>query len=192
MKKKLLFWLIVIVNLIGAAFGFIFFYGRSLLRADPLLAIFIADCPLYTLLIAIVFILAYFRKRISWLYFLAFVGALKYGFWTIFVLATYQNFYYSPGVAALMYYTLFIAHIGLILETTLLFGKIELKKFFIGIALFWFLLNDFVDYVFMTHPPLPSPALGFMFPATAAMSIGFTLIAYYLIKKIKKSPIELF
>ena len=191
MKRKLLFWFIIIANLIGAAYGFIFYYGQKLLSAESIFWVFIADCPFYTLLIAIVLLLIYFRKRLSLLYFLSFVGALKYGFWTIFVLTIYFPFYFTPE-KTLIYAILYIAHIGLILETILLFGKIELKKAFIAIALFWFLLNDFMDYVFLTHPPLPRIGLNFMFSATIAMTIGFTLIAYYMIKKFREPIIKLF
>lgn len=191
-RKQLLFWFVIVADLIGAVYGFIFYYGQRLLATDPILWIFVADCPFYTLLIAIVLLLVYFRKKISWLYFLAFVGALKYGFWTVFVLTLYFPFYFTPE-NSLIYAILYVAHIGLILETILLFGKIELKKRFLVIALFWFLLNDAVDYPLLsTHPSLPLHSLGFMFLATMAMSVGFTLIAYYLIKRIKKSPIELF
>jgi uncharacterized membrane protein YpjA len=192
MLYRLFFWLIILVNLGAAAFGLIFYYGQQLAATNPLLLIFVPDLSLYALLFAVAF---YFQGEprprelkgwfgrvpdLSWFWFLIFVGALKYGFWAIFVLSVYSSFYFIPE-AALIYSVLFGFHIFLMFETILLVGKTRVRESFLLVSLFWFFLNDLSDYLLGTHPPLPESALGFMFPATLGMSVVFTLMAYLVL-----------
>ena len=194
MLGKIVFWLIVLLNLGGAAFGFFVYYPDQLVVTNPLLWILVVDCPLAALLFAIAF---FFRGKArpemlkSWLgdmpdlsvvWFVAFVGALKYGFWTMFVLVVYSGYYFSPGNWVL-YMGLFVGHLFLMFETMLLVGKIKVKDWFIGAGLAWFFLNDMSDYFLGTHPPLPETALGFMFPATVAMSVLFTVVGYVVLMR---------
>ena len=142
MLRKLLFWFIVLANLGGAVYGFTFFYGNQLLATNPLLWLFVADCPLYALLFAVAFL---FRGKarpetlktlfgkvpdLSFLWFVAFLGAMKYGFWTMFVLSTYPEFYFTSG-ASLLYGAIFVGHLFLLFETMLLVGKIKVKDWFL-------------------------------------------------------------
>lgn len=192
MLTRLLFWLIILANLGGAAFGFLVYYGQQLSSTGPLLWLFVVDCPLYALLFAAAFFFraeprprllrAWFRRvpDLSWLWFLIFVGALKYGFWTVFVLTAYSPYYFTPG-AWLLYAVLYGAHLFLMFETVLLVGKIRVRESFLAVSLAWFLANDFSDYLLGTHPPLPESSLAFMFPATTAMTVIFTLMAYLIL-----------
>jgi uncharacterized membrane protein YpjA len=192
MLTRLLFWLIILANLGGAAFGFLVYYGRQLSLTSPLLWIFVPDCPLYALLFAAAFL---FRAEprpallrawlpglpdLSCLWFIIFAGALKYGFWTVFVLTAYSSFYFTPQ-AWLMYAMLYAAHLFLMFETALLAGRIRIRKSYLLVGLAWLLANDLSDYLLGTHPPLPEAATAFMFPATAAMSMAFTLLAYFVL-----------
>jgi uncharacterized membrane protein YpjA len=192
MLSRLLFWFIILVNLGGAAFGLIFYYGEQLANTNPLLWIFVPDFSLYALLFAVVF---YFQGEpkprelkkwfgrvpdLSWLWFLIFVGALKYGFLTVFVLSAYSPFFFTPE-AGLMLGVLFGFNIFLMFETILLVGKIRIREVFLLISLVWFLINDFSDYLLGTHIQLPESALVFMFPATMGMSVVFTLMAYLVL-----------
>lgn len=192
MLFRVLFWLIILVNLGAAASGLIFYYGEELASTNPLLWIFVADSAVYATLFAVAF---YFQGEprpkalkkwfgrvpdLSWLWFLIFVGALKYGFLTVFVLSTYSSFFFTPE-AGLMFSVLFGFNIFLMFETILLVGKIRVKEVFLLISLGWFLINDFSDYLLGTHIQLPESALGFMFPATMGMSVVFTLMAYLVL-----------
>jgi uncharacterized membrane protein YpjA len=184
-----LFWFIVLSNLGGAAYGFVLYYGEQLLSTNPLLWLFVPDCPLYALLFALAF-LARGNPRprivervtgrsldVSFVWFLGFLGAMKYGFWTVFVLSAYSGFYFTPA-SGFMYSVLFVAHLFLLFETILLVGRIRVRKWFLPAGIVWFLANDLSDYLLGTHPPLPGDALGFMFPATVGMTIMFSLLSY--------------
>ncbi len=190
-RRKTLFEIILAANLLGAAYGILGFYLQQLLSTNVLLWVFVPDCPLYALTFAIAIMLIKEGKRYDWFYFIALVGALKYGFWTVFVLARYSEFYFAPEVS-LVYFTLFIAHIGLFLEAFTLLGKIKMRDWFLPLALGWFLLNDFADYFLGTHPPLPIYGLGFMLLASVVMSIVFSVFGFALAKYSKKPIVEIF
>ncbi len=191
----ILFWFIVIANLGGFVYGTFFYYPIQLLSTNPLLWIFVPDCPLAALLIGLAFLsrcgslnlsfLHPFSKRgtdLSWFWFLAFVMAMKYGFWTVFVLSAYPSFYFTPS-SSLLYSILFASHVFLFFETFLLVGKIRPRVWFLLPALGFLLANDLSDYLLGTHPPLPETALGFMFPATLFMTLAFTWLSYHVLRR---------
>jgi uncharacterized membrane protein YpjA len=191
----ILFWFIVLANLGGFIYGTFFFYSGQFLSTNPLLWIFVPDCPLAALLIGLAFLsrcgspnLSFLHPfsrgksyDLSWFWFLAFVMAMKYGFWTVFVLATYSSFYFTPS-SSLLYSILFASHIFLFFETFLLVGKIRPKRWFLVPSLGFLLLNDLSDYLLGTHPPLPEASLGFMFPATIFMTLAFTGLSYHVLR----------
>lgn len=183
--NKKLFGIIVFANIAGALFGFTSYYGYQLSNTPPALKIFVPDCPLYALLFAIVLILVHAGVRANLAYYLVSVGAVKYGFWTVYVLLKYNSFYFQPG-AKLMYALIFAGHIGLFLQSLMLLGRIKVKSYYILPALGWFLLNDSVDYTLSTYPPLPAYSLNFMYPATVVMTVFFTLTIYIIYRRIHK------
>lgn len=190
MKK--LFWAIFGINAIAAIYGFVFFYGRQLSAANPLLAVFIPDCPLASLLFAAAMLVIAFRLRADWFCSLAAATALKYGFWTVFVLLLYPGFYFAPETA-LMYSALLVAHIGLFIEVlALLPGKFKIRAIHILPVLAWFFANDLSDYLLRTNPPMPEYANAFMFPATVAMSLFFAAFTILALPRIRKPLIEIF
>ena len=193
----ILFWFIVLANIGGAVFGFVFYYGEQYLATSPLLWLFVGDCPLYALAFAVAFFFrgeerpeslkAMFGKipDLSIVWFIALVGAVKYGFWTVFVLSAYSQFYFTPE-AGLLYTVLFGSHLILLFETVLLVGKVRVRDWFPIVSILWFLANDLSDYLLGTHPPLPQSALGFMFPATIAMTIVFSALGYVTLMRYSK------
>ena len=212
MLHRIFFWFVILANLVGAGFGFFVYYPEQLAATDPLLWMFVPDCPGYALFFAVALFfrgegrpavlnrliggarsrgvpLPGFLKRgvpdLSFFWYLAFAGAMKYGFWTVFVLATYSRFYFTPA-SSLMYSVLFVAHIFLLFETMLLVGKIHVRKVFLPLVGFSLIANDVSDYLLGTHPPLPDSALGFMFPASLGMSLAFTLLAYIILARWSK------
>ncbi|MEW6328793.1 MAG: DUF1405 domain-containing protein [Candidatus Micrarchaeota archaeon] len=190
-NRKTLFGIVLAANLLGAAYGILGFYLQQLLSTNVLLWIFVPDCPLYALTFAIAIILIKEGKRYDWFYFIALVGALKYGFWTVFVLLRYPEFYFAPEIS-LIYYTLLFAHVGMFLEAFTLLGKIKMRNWFLPLALGWFLLNDFADYFLGAHPPLPVYGLGFMWRASVVMSVAFSVFGFALAKRAKKPLVEIF
>jgi len=182
MERTPLFKFLLIANALGAAYGFIFYYGGQLLSTNPLLWAFVPDCPLYAFLFAFVLVMLSEKIRADWFYFVVFVGAVKYGFWTMYVLWKYWGSY-SPEGISFMYLVLFISHIVLFLEPVALLGKIRVNAEWPGLALFWFLLNDFIDYAFGTHPPIPPAHLNDIFVATVLMTFVFSLGSFWLVKR---------
>lgn len=181
-------WLMVLLlaNLVGAAFGFFVYYADQF-RETPLhLWLFVPDCPLYAALIVAAVLLL--RKNADWFVYLVAVGAAKYGVWTVGVLAGYSGFYFSQNF--LLYSWLFVSHVVLALEPLLLVGAVRVRPSYIGLALGWFLLNDFADYVLGTHPLIPDGADQFLFPATVAMTFVFSLGVYKLLKS-RKAFVEI-
>ena len=117
---------------------------------------------------------------LSWLWFLIFVGTLKYGFSGLFTHIVYPGFYFTPD-AWLRSAVVLVAGILMISQTMLLVGKVRVRETFLLVSIAWFLLNDMADYLLGTHPPLPEQSLGFMFPAAMGMSVAFTLMAYLIL-----------
>ncbi len=119
---------------------------------------------------------------LSVVWFIAFAGAMKYGFWMVFVMLVYSGLYTSPG-GGLAFMAILGLHVLLIFETMLLVGKIRVKDSFLIIGTIWFLVNDLADYLLGTHLPLPESALGFMFPATVGMTLVFTMMSYVILNR---------
>lgn len=191
MKAKPLFWLVLFANLAGAAYGFLFFYGAQLASKNPLLWIFVADCPLYALLFACCLLLLRSGKNPQWFLFLVSAGAVKYGIWTVFVLLYFPQFYFAPA-AALLYFALLLAHIGLLAEPLLFAGRAPARKSYLVAALAWSLLNDFADYFLALHPPIPQGSEQFMFAATAAMGIVSCALVFLVFRAVKRPIFALF
>lgn len=146
---------IILINVAGTLVGF-YYYWDQLLAANPLLWIFIPDCPLYTMLAAVILAVYVAAKRRSDLVnFIAAVGLAKYGTWTVAVVLRFNSFYFS--IDSNLYAALVLLHVAMAAEFVLPVLLIrQLKKSFVAIALAWFFLNDFADYYLGTHPPLPT------------------------------------
>ncbi|MEW6294714.1 MAG: DUF1405 domain-containing protein [Candidatus Diapherotrites archaeon] len=185
------FWVIVIGNLIGFIYGVFFYYWQQLMNTNLFLWVFVPDCPLAALLFAVTLIGIKFKKNFQWFYFFSFAFALKYAFWTVFVLLKYNWFYFTPE-ASFLYSVLFVSHILLFAEQFILLNKIEAKKIFLIITLILFLVFDFSDYVLSTNPPMPYLALSFMFPATIAMTLFFSFFSFWILRKRPKPLIQVF
>lgn len=176
---------LVVANAIGAAYGFIFYYGQQLSETPIWLWPFVPDCPLYSLLIAVSLVLIVWGIKSNWFIFISLIGAMKYGFWTVYVLGAYSAFYFTPE-SSFMYFVLFVAHIFLFLEAFLLLGNFRPDLKLLWLALGWFLLNDLSDYVLNTHPPIPAQYMPQIFAATVVMSVFFSLFAFFLARRAKK------
>lgn len=192
-EKKKVFWILVLLNLIGAVYGFVFYYGSQLIEtfnSNPLLLIFVPDSPLVAFILAAAFLSIKFNFKSDLFLFIAFAAAIKNGFWTVSVLSFYPDFYFP--INPLLYIVLFAAHIGIFFEAFILLGKIQLERYFIVVSLFFFFANEISDYVFFTHPPLPMDSLTFMYQYTSFLSIAATFVSYYVIEKYRKPILEIF
>jgi len=187
--RSFLFWLIFILNVLGALYGFIFFYWQQLLTTPLHLLIFTPDCPLFALFFAISMLLVRYgvKNEFAQLFnFLTFAGALKYGFWTVFVLMAYPEFYYATSLQAVLSTLLLLGHVGLFFEAFLLPSLVRVKAWHLVPVLGFMLLNEYSDYVLLTHPLVPYYALPFLFILTAGASLLFTLGGYWILKTAKR------
>jgi uncharacterized membrane protein YpjA len=198
MIHRLLFWFIILANLGVAVLGTAFQWNY-LDSVNPLLWSMVLDLPGFAIMFAIAFffrgesrpaiLLKAVRKTglrrvpdLSFFWFFAFAGVLKYGFWTVFVLMTYPSFFFTPE-AGLLAAVMFGASLFVIFETMLMVGRIKVREVLVSLVLFSLIVNDLSDYLLGTHPQLPAESLGFMFPATLGMSVVFTLLSYLVLTK---------
>jgi uncharacterized membrane protein YpjA len=181
-------WPVVLVNLLGTAFGF--WYYRFQFETTPLeMWAFVPDSPLATLFIA--GSLAAWRLDLDadWLHLLAFFGCIKLGLWTPFV----QLFLQGPaGIPDWLYYFLIGSHLAMALEAMLIHRYAKFSVGAVAVATGWYLANDVVDYFWPVvgdfhHTALRAERVGVVVDHTlaahdfaAAFAVTLTVIAVFL------------
>jgi uncharacterized membrane protein YpjA len=177
---------IIIINIAGSLVG-LFYYWDQLVSASPFAWIFIPDCPLYTLLVAVVLAVYASTKRSSDLInFITAVGLAKYGTWTVIVVLGFSTFYFS--VDSTLYTVLILMHVAMAAEFILPLLLIrQLKYRFTAIALVWFLANDFSDYFLGTHPPVPTSQISLIAAFTFLLTPLFIVLAYCTVRFLNNS-----
>lgn len=179
--KKRNLALLTAVNVFGTLFGF-YYYLPQFNNISPWLWIFVADSPLATLFIALSFLMQYLNRENHFVDVLAFVGNVKYGLWTVFVLLFYFQTFWT-GNSTPMYLFLLFSHLGMFLQAFLVteYSGFNLKHVLIGIS--WFLLNDLLDYGLDIHTSIYAshshPVSGIMIVAISLTLIGATLAYLY-------------
>lgn len=138
-----------LINLIGTLFGF-YYYLPQFSETAPILWLLVADSPIATFLIAVSFLMYRYDKQNNLIDFLAFIGNVKYGLWTVFVLIFYFDTFWT-GNSTPMYLFLLISHLGMFLQALLVYdySKFSIKAIIAGGA--WFIINDIFDYTLDTH-----------------------------------------
>lgn len=142
-KNKKFLILIALVNFIAGIYG-ITYYLPQLNQTNPLLWIFVIDCPLAAIIFAFALVFRFKEKDIVFLSFIAIVGNIKFAVWTflvLFLMNTWQSYLY-----------LTVSHFLLLIEVILFYKLFHFKVKHVLFALIWFLLNDLSDYVLGTHP----------------------------------------
>ncbi|MDR3566064.1 MAG: DUF1405 domain-containing protein [Negativicutes bacterium] len=151
---------LVCVNLVGTVWG-VLWYWEQLQETPWYLLPVVPDSPLHAMLFGI-FIFWLLANNASlwtpWRSFIAWAGALgvvKYGLWTTVILSQYLL---APGSYPVAQdWMLYASHGGMALQGLVYMDKLPQKAAPAAWALLWFALNDFCDYVLMTHPRLPLP-----------------------------------
>jgi uncharacterized membrane protein YpjA len=177
MNPTRLAYLLIAVNLLGFFYG-VYYYGDQLAQTAPALWLLVIDCPLQALLFAIVLFLAVSGKGSGFLTALTAAGSLKYGIWTMFVILFHGD-YFLAGTLAVGYSLIFISHFGQFLEGLFLSG---IKKASAGVMiaiLLLYLLNDYSDYVWGTHPLIPERDIGTVAAVTVALSFLSVAFVYF-------------
>ena len=137
-------WPIAIVNVVGALFGFWYYWPQ--LQATPVLAWpLVPVSPLATLYVGLS--LAAWRLGVGRiaepLHMLAFFGSLKYGLWTPFV----QLWVNGPGlIEPWLYAFLIVSHLGMAVQAFLIHRYAAFRVWAVGLAAGWYVCNDVLDY----------------------------------------------
>jgi uncharacterized membrane protein YpjA len=183
---------VIIINIAGSLVG-LFYYWDQLVSASPFVWIFIPDCPLYTMLVAVILAVYVSTKRSSDLInFITAVGLAKYGTWTVVIVLGLSTFYFS--VDSGLYTVLVLMHVAMAAEFILPLLLIrQLKYRWTAIALVWFLANDVADYFLGTHPLVPTSEISLIAVFTFMLTPLFVAIAYFTARflnnrKTHKSP----
>ena len=145
------------------------------------------DCPLTSLcfLLFLWWVREGKRWRAGWkavVSWIAVLGSLKYGIWTVLVIGQYAL---SPGSRPDgQDWMLMASHIGLFAEGVLFRRQLPMMPAMYGAAMVWFLMNDYADWFLLVHPRLPLPD---EFQFAMWTSIGLTVVIYFWGKSILKS-----
>lgn len=164
----LIFWICVIINLVGTILGAIFWYGAMLMSSPWWSLPFIPDCPLAALLGTIALFGIRSQKRWSFFYTLTAFACMKYGVWTILF---WIRQWVGSGEITTIGFVLFVSHIGLFVEGLLFVpfsGIIPLYQRLLIIG--WFGLSVYIDYGLGYDPGMASHV-----PLTFAFHVAITL-----------------
>lgn len=177
-------------NAIGTIWGFIW-YREQLVQTPWYFWPLTPDCPLTSFCFFL--FLLWLRKGTRWrpdwkaaVSWIAVLGSLKYGAWTVIVLGQY--ILYPGSQPDWQDWMLVGSHLGLLAEGWIFRRQLPAMPTMYGAAMVWFLANDYADWLLMIHPRLPLPAeIGF----AMWTSMGLTLIVYFWGKRLLKQNIEL-
>jgi uncharacterized membrane protein YpjA len=153
---------LALINFAAAFFSLSFYWNQ--LVENPFLWFVVADCPFYAFLFGLNLLLLVGGKTNGSLSFISIMGNFKYGFWTVFVL-------FVSGQAGLFWWVV-LAHLLMVLETIVLLGLFKFTIKNVLVALVWFALNDFFDFVFGLHPFVSG---GYLFCA-AVFALSCTIV----------------
>lgn len=184
-------WFIVVINLIGTAFGFWFyaFETGQLIETPILMWPFVPDSPMATFFAAVAIAAWKLGRPQEWVTALAFYGNLIFGAWTPLVLIVALPEYGD----LLMWNVLFWTHLGMVVQALVLHRISDFPPWAVGVALLWYGAGLIVDYFVPVvgntphHTVLPVPRdypvmLGATaFDIAAAGAVVLTLLATYLI-----------
>ena len=147
--------LIIIINIIGSAFG-LYYYWEQLMMTPWYYWLFVPDCPLYTFLLIFALLFIVMGKRFDTFNTITAVGLALYGTWTMLILLYFREVFFSPE-NALMSCALWISHCGMALESVLLLPYIKKARIVSwAIAGAWFFILGFFNYfVWFTYNGLP-------------------------------------
>lgn len=176
--------ILIAANVLGTFFGF-YYYMPQLMTTEIFLWPLIPDSPTSTILIA--FSLYIFmsgglekvpEKFEEAVHGLAFIGNIKYGLWTVFVLLKFQPEFTAINTTG-MYLFLVVSHLGMFLQAFLVLDYIDISKKISGLALGFFLFNDIVDYSLGIHTSLPE--VQGLYSTVSIAAFGLTILSGLLL-----------
>ncbi len=170
--------LIIILNLFALYTGMLT-YEINLQRTNPLIWIFLIDCPIAVIL----FIASLWKKEFKPI---AFMASIKYGIWTLLAYFFYWSFFSGPLLIDDSIF-LIIGHLWLISQV-LVFGFQKVDDKYLAIVLLFFLSNDLIDYFYLNTLTLPN--MDFAFPLLLYNIVTTITLSFFIRKRDWKNFVE--
>ena len=170
--------LLVGFNAVGTVWGLLW-YQDQLSQTPWYLWPLTPDCPLTSL--CFLLFLWWVREGKPWrpgwkaaISWIAVLGSMKYGVWTVVVIGEYILLPGSQPDA--QDWLLVVSHAGLLAEGLLYWRQLPKFPMMYGAAMVWFLANDYADWMLGSYPRLPSPS---EFDFAMWTSIGLSVVIYF-------------
>lgn len=174
--------ILLMLNLGGTVWGFIW-YQEQLAATPWYFWPFTPECPIQSLLFAIVIALRLINKPWPFLEAFTFLGLMKYGFWTMGILTHLWITGESPSPEGI---ALYMGHFGMFLEGLLFLPLLSPARYMILLVGPWFILMDILDYTIGIHPYLPGAnQIGAAIALAVTATIGVTL---YTLTWLRSTP----
>ncbi|GAV24747.1 hypothetical protein ciss_06800 [Carboxydothermus islandicus] len=173
-RKKLYVFLLLLVNLFGSIWGYLWYRGQ-LLKEPLIFWPLIPDSPLSTTLLTLAFFLMLFGREITGLTLWAGMMCFKYGFWALGIL---MQFWYLSGRIEPVEVMLFVSHLGMIVESIIYVKGIPVTKKAYFFSVIWLILEDVVDWGFGLHPYLFLEEQ-FSFAVVLALVLSGFILVYF-------------
>lgn len=180
--RKPFVYALTLINILGIGYGF-YYYQQDFSEFPPYLWIFIADSPVAVLLFTVFLALLLAGKRNGLIEALAFIGMIKVGFWTAFIILVYNWYFLQPSYLY-WYGSLLVLHIGMCLEGFAMKKNLAITRMDVLAASSLYIVNDALDYVFHLVPRRDIILGSQEFQLVAAESIIMTLVLSRLLLKL--------
>lgn len=174
-------FIVLTSSIIGTLFGFYYYQGQF--EITPLyLWLFVPDSPFFTFMYVIVLAFYFLGYRSNPFDVFTFIGLIKVGIWTIFVLFWNYDYYFSPATRDFRFIILLL-HIGMILVAlTLLMEMRKLSLKWYLMILGFFIISDYLDYFIGTHPLIPLESVETVKWVTFSLTILTCILTFYYLE----------
>jgi uncharacterized membrane protein YpjA len=135
-------WLVVVVNLLGTAFGF-WYYRVQLFETPLIMWPIVPVSPLATLYMGLSLSAWRLDVDAEWLHALAFFGNLKFGLWTPFVQLVVNG---QGSLPLWLWQFLIWSHFAMAIQAFLIHRYSDFPVWAVAVGAGWFALNDLLDY----------------------------------------------
>jgi uncharacterized membrane protein YpjA len=181
-KERRARFVVLISCIIGTLFGFYYYQGQF--EITPVyLWFFVPDSPFFTFMYVLILLFYSYGLRSDTFDAFTFIGLVKVGIWTLFVLFLNYDYYFSLETRDFRF-VIVLLHIGMILVAMTLLkemGKLNFSRYLMIFA--FFMVSDFFDYVIGTHPIIPEESVKIVSWVTVALSIMTCSLTFYYLEK---------
>jgi uncharacterized membrane protein YpjA len=180
---------LILINLFWGIFGIIAYLPQTN-GVSLLFWIFIPDCPLYTILFACFLVdREKMRKQLQPFLWILSLSLIKFSLVAPSLYYLFPSYYHAPPVLGIQlpniypfdYFHLFLLGQGLFISAIFLIKSV--RNFLIGFG--WILLNDFIDFFFLTFPYyyLTQNHMRFFLMIYVTVNIGIFILGLIVLSK---------